>query len=170
MVRISGPTNLETGGGSIYLTQVDGAVKASTGAGAITAWFSSPNGRESGACELQSTDGDIVVYIPRQMPITIDARIQRGDEHREIVDPAFALKVSYDDNSNGPRTVHAEGALNGGGEVLRLRTVEGNIRVALSDTNKQVQLYKQQMEQLQQKLQTQIRIIEQSLSSDENQP
>jgi hypothetical protein len=66
--------------------------------------------------------------------------------------------------------VRAEGELNGGGEVLRLRTVEGNIRVALSDSNKQIQIYKQQMEQLQQKLQTQIRMIEQSLSSDENQP
>lgn len=170
VVKVSGPTNLETGGGSIYLTQVDGAVKASTGAGAITAWFAGPSARLAGACELQSTDGDIVVYIPRQLPITIDARIQRGDEHRVIVDPAFALKVSYDENSNGPRSVRAEGALNGGGEMLRLRTVEGNIRVALSDSNKQIQIYKQQMEQLQQKLQTQIRMIEQSRSSDENQP
>jgi len=170
VVKVSGPTNLETGGGSIYLTQVDGAVKASTGAGAITAWFVSPPNRQSQACELQSTDGDIVVYIPRQLPITIDARIQRGDEHRVIVDPAFALRVSYDDNSNGPRSLRAEGSLNGGGEVLRLRTVEGNIRVALSDTAKQGQIYKQQMEQLQQKLQTQMRIFEQSLSSDGSQP
>jgi DUF4097 and DUF4098 domain-containing protein YvlB len=170
VVRVSGPTDLETGGGSIYLTQVDGAVKASTGAGAITAWFVQPSSKQSGACELQSTDGDIIVYIPRHLPITIDARIQRGDEHRVIVDPAFALKVSYDEKSNGPRAVHAEGALNGGGEVLRLRTVEGNIRVVLSDTNKQMEIYKQQMAQLQEKLQTQIHMLEQSLSSDDNKP
>ena len=170
VLRVSGPTDLETGGGSIYLTQVDGAVKASTSAGAITAWFVAPSAKQTEACELQSTDGDIVVYIPRHLPITIDARIQRGDEHRVIVDPAFALKVSYDENSNGPRSVRAEGALNGGGEVLRLRTVEGNIRVVLSDTNKQMQIYKQQMEQLQEKLQTQIHMLEQSLSSDENEP
>lgn len=170
VVRVSGPTNLETGGGNIYLTQVDGAVKASTGAGAITAWFAPAGARQPGACELQSTDGDIVVYIPRQLPITIDARIQRGDEHRVIVDPAFALKVSYDENSNGPRSVRAEGALNGGGEMLRLRTVEGNIRVALSDSAKQGQIYKQQMEQLQEKLRTQMILLEQSLSSEGSQP
>jgi hypothetical protein len=171
VVRVSGPTDLETGGGSIYLTQVDGAVKASTGAGGITAWFVTPTAaKESGACELQSTDGDIVVYIPRHLPITIDARIQRGDEHRVIVDPAFALNVKYDDNSNGPRSVRAEGALNGGGELLRLRTIEGNIRVALSDTSKQNEIYKQQMQQLQQKLESQIRMLEQSISSTDNKP
>ena len=52
MVRVSGPTNLETSGGSIYLTEVDSPVKASTGAGAITAWFVTA-GKMPGKCELQ---------------------------------------------------------------------------------------------------------------------
>jgi len=169
VVRVSGPTNLETGGGSIYLTQVDGAVRATTGAGGITAWFVSPPKRP-GACDLQSGDGDIVVYLPRQLPITIDAQIQLGDEHHVIADPAFPLKVSYDDASNGSRRVRAEGALNGGGEILRLRTVAGNIRLMLSDTNKQMELYKQQMTQLQQKMESQLRVVEKSLPAKEDQP
>jgi DUF4097 and DUF4098 domain-containing protein YvlB len=169
VVRVSGPTNLETGGGSIYLTQVDGAVRATTGTGGITAWFVSQPKRP-GACDLQSGDGDIVVYLPRQLPITIDAQIQLGDEHHVIADPAFPLKVSYDDASNGSRRVHAEGALNGGGEVLRLRTVAGNIRLMLSDSNKQVELYKQQMAQLQQKMDSQLRMGEKSLPVKEDQP
>jgi hypothetical protein len=151
VVRVSGPTNLETGAGSIYLTRVDGTVRASTGAGAITAWFG-PDPKLPGACDLQSSEGDIVVYLPRELPVTIDALVQLGDEHRVIVDPAFSLKVSYDDRSSGGRVIRAEGPLNGGGEVLRLRTVAGNIRLILSDTNKQLQLYKQQMEQLQSQL------------------
>jgi hypothetical protein len=167
VVRLSGPTNLETGGGSIYLTQVDSAVKASTGAGGITAWFVA-HGKHSGGCDFQSGDGDIVVYLPRQLPVTIDAQIQQGDEHRVIVDPAFSLKVSYNGGPNGP--VRAEGALNGGGDVLRLRTITGNIRVAMSDSNKQMQLYKQQMEQLQQKLESQLRMLEKASSSGGDQP
>jgi len=166
VVRLSGPTNLETGGGSIYLTQVDGAVKASTSAGGITAWFVSPP-KKSGACDFESSDGDIVVYIPRQLPVTIDAQIQQGEEHRVIVDPVFPLKVVYNGGPDGPRTVRAEGPLNGGGEVLRLRTVTGNIRVMMSDTNKQVQIYKEQMAELQQKLETQMRkFVERSSEED----
>jgi hypothetical protein len=173
VVRLSGPTDLQSVGGSIYLTQVDSAVKASTSAGGITAWFVSP-AKQPSTCELQSDEGDIVVYIPRHLPVTIDAQIQLGDEHRVVFDPAFPLKVSYDAASNGARSVRAEGDFNGGGEVLRLRTVAGNIRVALSDATKQMQLYKQQMEQLQkqmeQQMQLQLRALEDSRQSSDAPP
>ncbi|MBZ5696170.1 MAG: DUF4097 family beta strand repeat-containing protein [Acidobacteriia bacterium] len=151
VVRMFGPTDLETSGGSIYLTQIDSAVKASTSDGGITAWFVAP-AKLPGTSELQSTSGDIVVHLPRSLPITIDAQVQRGDEHRVIVDPAFPLKVSYGDSPRGARTVRAEGALNGGGEILRLRTVAGNIQFVLSDVDKQSQIYKQQMSKLQQQM------------------
>jgi DUF4097 and DUF4098 domain-containing protein YvlB len=147
VVRMFGPTDLETSGGSIYLTQVDSAVKASTSDGGITAWFVAP-AKGSGTCDLQSSSGDIVVHLPRELPVTIDAVVEKGGDHRVIVDPAFPLKVSYD----GAHTVRAEGDLNGGGELLRLRTVAGNIRFVLSDTSKQTEIYKQQMLQLRQQM------------------
>jgi DUF4097 and DUF4098 domain-containing protein YvlB len=168
VVRVSGPTDLETGGGSIYLTQVDSAVKASTGAGLITAWFVAPV-KSPSQCQLQSNDGDIVVYIPRQLPVTIDAQVQSGDEHRVIVDPAFQLKMSYDAGSNGAHSVRAEGPLNGGGEILHLRTVAGNIRLVASDAGKQVQIYKQQMAQMEEQIRLQLQSLEQS-QSRENSP
>jgi hypothetical protein len=147
VVRVTGSTNLETGGGSIYLTQVDGAVRATTALGKITAWLG-PEAKLPGECDLQSSDGDIVVYIPRALPVTIDALVRLGDEHSLIVDPAFPLKVSYDGPPEGGRTIHAEGPLNGGGEVLRLRAAAGNIRLALSDTAKQLEIYREQMDEL----------------------
>jgi len=155
VVRVVGPTNLETSGGSIYLTQVDSPVKASTSAGGITAWFVSP--AKSGTCDLQSNAGDIVVHMPRDLAVTIDAEVQLGGEHRVIVDPAFPLKVSYDDSARGAHTVRAEGSLNGGGELLRLRAMAGNIQFVLSDSAKQLEIYKHQMEKLQQQLQLQLR-------------
>ncbi len=151
VVRASGPATLESSSGSIYLTQVDSPVRAFTSAGGITAWFG--NGAKfPGGCDLQSSDGDIVVYIPKELPLTIDASIQLGGAHRFTVDPALPIKVSYDDESNGKHVIRAAGELNGGGELLRLRTVAGNIRLVLSDTSKQVRIYKLQMEQLQRKL------------------
>ena len=166
LARISGPSELKTVDGSIYLTQVDNAVKASTDAGGITAWFVTPPKRP-GPCELDSNDGDIIVHLPRQLPVTIDAQVEMADEHRVIFDPAFPLKVSYADSAKGMRTIRAEGSVNGGGEVLRLRAVEGNIRVVLSDAEKQVQLYNQQMEQLAQQLRV-LRLQLRSLLSSED--
>ena len=151
VVRTFGPTDLETSGGSIYLTQVDSAVKASTNDGGITAWFVAPK-KASGVCELQSSSGDITVHLPRELPVTIDALVMEGGDHRVIVDPAFPLKVSYDD-LKGSHTVRAAGDLNGGGELLKLRTVAGNIRFVLSDANTQMEMSRQQMQQLQQQTQ-----------------
>jgi hypothetical protein len=151
VVRVAGPTSLETAGGSIYLTRVESPVRASTGAGGITAWFG-PDAKLHKPCELESGQGDIVVYLPRQLAITIDAVINMGDEHHFIADPAFPLKVTYAGGSGGAHVVRANGDLNGGGEILHLRTVAGNIRLVLSDAAQQLQIYQQQMEQLQRQL------------------
>jgi DUF4097 and DUF4098 domain-containing protein YvlB len=151
VVRASGPATLESSSGSIYLTQVDSPVRAFTSAGGITAWLGN-TAKVPGGCDLQSSDGDIVVYIPKELPITIDASIQLGGAHGFTVDPALPIKVSYEDQSNGTHVIRAAGELNGGGELLRLRTVAGNIRLVLSDTAKQVKIYKLQMAQLQRKL------------------
>lgn len=159
VVHMIGPSNLQTGGGSIYLTQVDGTVKASTGTGAITAWFVAPPKTES-TCEFQSGEGDIVVYIPRQLPVTIDAQIQSDDKHQFFVDPAFRLLITRDPGPNGSETLHAVGSLNGGGEVVHLRTVSGNIRLIASDAAKQVEIYKHQMKQMQDNMQNMTRQYE----------
>ena len=166
VVRMFGPTDLETGAGSIYLTQVDSPVKASTTAGGITAWFVSTP-KSTGTCDLHSSAGDIVVHLPREFAATVDAQVQDGDANRVIVDPAFPLKVSRGDSSTGgAHSVRAEGALNGGGELLRLRTVAGNIRFEVSDADKQIELYKQQMQQLQKQTEDLQRQLTQQGSQD----
>lgn len=169
VVRVSGPTDLQTTGGSIYLTQVDSSVKATALAGGITAWFAS-SPKPDGSCDLQSNDGDIIVYLPRMLPVTIDGQIQMGYDHRVIVDPAFPLKVSYDTTAKGQRMLRVKGSLNGGGEVIHLRTIAGNIRLALSDQGKQMQLYKEQMEQMQKQLQMQFKVLEQWQMGNEKPP
>jgi DUF4097 and DUF4098 domain-containing protein YvlB len=151
VVRSSGPANLQTADGSIYLTQADAAVKASTATGGITAWIMSPS-KDSGQCELDSTNGDIVVHLSRKVPVTIDAQVQMGQTHGFEIDPAFPIAVHYDDTSRGERVARAAGALNGGGEVVRIRTISGNIRFVLSDVDEQMLMYRRQMEGLQKQM------------------
>lgn len=154
VVKSSGPTELETGAGSVYLMQVQNAVRATTGAGGIVAWFG-PDAKLTSPCRLAAGEGDIDVYLPRQLAVTVDAQVELGGDHRVVVDPAFPLKVTYGEPGEGSEVVRAEGALNGGGATLVLRTVSGNIRLMLNDPEherQQMEKLKQQMEQMQRQL------------------
>lgn len=147
VVRLAGPTQLETRGGSIYLTSVQGAVKASTAAGSITAWLA---GRLQGISQFESGNGDILVYIPRELPITVEASIA-GAAHRIDADPGLPLKIL---SGSGPdaQEVRAEAALNGGGDVVRVKAGSGNIKLKFSDPLRSYyeQIYKLQMQQFEQ--------------------
>ncbi|MBI1750174.1 MAG: TonB family protein [Acidobacteria bacterium] len=140
VLKVVGPTQLDTGGGSICLTKVQGAIRASTSAGTITAWFvpEDKGGAKarpySGPSQLESGAGDILVYIPRELAITIDATVESPSENHIDADPAIPLKVTYSGSGSSGRMVRGEAALNGGGEVLRLRTITGNIRLRYSDS------------------------------------
>ena len=154
IVRSIGPTRLDTGSGTIYLTQAENAVRATTGAGGITAWFGR-GAKLSGPCRLEAGEGDIVVYLPKMLPITVDAQIELGGDHRVFVDPALPLKVIYGGRDEGRNAIRAEGSLNGGGETLVLRTVSGNIHLLVNDAEnekKQMEQLQQQMEKLRQQL------------------
>src|SRR5487761_1461081 len=154
IVHASGPTELETSAGSVNLMQVQGSVRASTGSGGITAWFG-PGAKLTSPCRLAAGEGDIVVYLPKLLPVTVDAQVELGGDHRVIVDPAFPLRVTYGEPDEGSQAVRAEGELNGGGPPLVLRTVSGNIRLVLNDANqekRQMDLLKLQMDKLRRQL------------------
>jgi len=142
VLNVAGSTQLDSGGGSICLTKIQGAIRASTATGTITAYFI-PEGKLLGPSQLESGTGDIVVYIPRELAISIDATVESlvGDslyEHasdataRIDADPAIPLKLTRTSAGSTGRTVRAEVALNGGGELLRLKTATGNIRLRYS--------------------------------------
>lgn len=144
VLNVVGPTQLDSGGGSISLTKVQGAIRASTTAGTITAWFI-PEGKLHGPSQLESSAGDILIYLPRELAITIDATVEfpSGDSFPEDgsktttridADPAIPLKVTHAGSGSTAQLVRAEAALNGGGEVLRLKTVTGKIRLRYSDS------------------------------------
>jgi len=138
VVTVSGPMEVESSGGSICLTRVAGSVQAATSGGTITAWINpdAPSGggnvRLSGSSQLTSGNGDIVVFLPRNLAATIDATLATGGERRIEADPALHLMIQGSTSGNGP--VHATAVLNGGGAPLRLRSTAGKIRLQFLDS------------------------------------
>jgi TonB family protein len=136
IMYVSGPMEVESSAGSICLTRVAGTVRAATAGGTITAWIN-PDAPSSGGTvhlpglsQLTSGNGDIIVFLPRNLAADIDAVVESGGERRIEADPALALQIQ--NRGNGP--VHAMGALNGGGPPLKLRTTAGKIRLQFLDS------------------------------------
>jgi TonB family protein len=131
ILQVAGPMQLDSNGGSIFLTKVDGPVHASTGEGSITAWLS-PSLKVAAPSRLESAQGDIVIYMPRRIHLTVLATID-GQGHRILADPSIPIKFSYSGGDTGKRVQRGECSVNGGGEVLNLRANEGNIQLRYVD-------------------------------------
>lgn len=127
---VRGPVQVETAGGCIYLDRVDSAVQAATAAGSIRAQITA-NADSFGASLLQTSFGDVQVYLPHDLPITIEAVIQNAVGHKIVSD--FPLQIDEAGRSFRANTVEGWGKLNGGGQVLRLRTSAGNIEIRRLD-------------------------------------
>jgi TonB family protein len=155
IITVSGPMEVESNGGSICLTRVAGAVQAATAGGNIQAWINpdagSPGARVGlpGPSQLSSGAGDIVVFLPRNLAVNIDALVENGGVGRIEADPALLLNIQQVGNrSSGP--VRAIGMLNGGGEVLKLRSTVGRIRLQYldADTGLRDSLIREQRERI----------------------
>jgi TonB family protein len=139
VMYVSGPMELESSSGSICLTRVAGALQAATSGGTITAWInpdSPPGGgnvRLAGASQLASGNGDIIVFLPRNLAANIDAMVMNGGEGHIEADPALHLTMQA--SANGPGTVHGMAVLNGGGAPLKLKTTGGKIRLKFLDSD-----------------------------------
>ena len=121
----------ETAGGSIDLLQLGAGVRANTSAGRILAEFDA-NTKTFAASQLETSMGDVYVYLPVNLPLTIDAAIDAAAGHHIVTD--FPLSILGDKEDFSERTIRGHGTLNGGGEVLRIRTVAGNIEIRKLDS------------------------------------
>jgi DUF4097 and DUF4098 domain-containing protein YvlB len=140
---IGGPVEMETGGGSIRLASAKGLVRAETGAGrielngvpaayaetgagGIVAKFIA--GGERADSVLETSVGDITVYLAPDLNMSVRASIEMANGHR-ISSDFPDIRVTSEGDWPGARTASAEGRLNGGGPLLKLRTTSGDIRI-----------------------------------------
>jgi TonB family protein len=139
VMYVAGPMDVESSGGSICLTRVSGSVRAATDSGTITAWINPESAEKHsetvslpGASQLTSGEGDIVVFLPKNLAANIEAIVENGGARRIEADPALSLQVAK--AGQGSAAVKAWASLNGGGAVLRLKTTGGKIKLQYLDS------------------------------------
>jgi len=114
----TGDVDVRTSGGSIRLDDIDGSVRAATSGGSVHADVRSNQG-----VSLQTFGGSIALLLPATATGSLDA--QTGGGHVESTIPLTSVE------SVGRNELR--GAINGGGEQIRLRTAGGSIRIATLD-------------------------------------
>lgn len=120
-----GGVQAESGGGNLQLMHITDSARAETGAGGITAEFVGPLTKPS---LLETNSGDILVYLPAGAKVTIRAAVDMGD--RDAIRTEFNdIHITRSGGDYGPGEVYAEGSLNGGGPMLKIRTSIGHIDI-----------------------------------------
>jgi len=140
---IGGSVSMETGGGTLKVSSASGPIKGETGSGNIELWGVPSAHVETGSgaitakfirggngtsnSELETGVGDITVYLVSNVNLTIRASIEAANG-QQIVSDFPEIKIASEGGGQwGPKLVSAEGSLNGGGPVLKVRTTMGNI-------------------------------------------
>lgn len=142
---VGGNVALQTGGGNIKVGGSKGKVMASsaggnvelwklwqgaqvqTGAGSITVEFLGGKGSFSESA-LRTAAGDVMVYLSGALPVTVHAASELASG-RGIRSDFPELKITSEGGEFGPRTMYADGAINGGGPLLKVRTTIGQIEI-----------------------------------------
>ena len=138
---IGGPVEADTGGGSIHLTSAKGYVHAETGGGGIELYGVPSAHAETGAggivvklvntgldrrdSDLETSAGDITVYIASDVALNVRASVDLASGHH--ITSEFPDIHVHSEGDWGSKTVSAEGKLNGGGPMLKVRTTTGDI-------------------------------------------
>jgi len=139
---INGPVDVDTGGGSIHLASAKGHVHAQTGGGGIELYGVPSAHVETGAggivvklvntggersdSMIETGAGDITVYIASDVAVTVRASVDLGNGHR-ITSDFPDIHIASEGGPYGPKTLTADGRLNGGGPVVKIHTATGDI-------------------------------------------
>ena len=138
---IGGPVEIDTGGGSIKLNSAKGHVHAQTGGGGIELYGVPSAQAETGAgsitvklvntggdrkdSELETSAGDITVYIASDVALDVRANVDLANGHH--ITSEFPDIHVHSEGDWGSKTISADGKLNGGGPILKVRTTTGDI-------------------------------------------
>jgi len=122
-VNAANGVRCDSTGGAIRLRNVIGTMHASTAVGSILAELLSGNRIQDST--LSTNAGDITVFISSNVPLTVMARNESGGTMGRIVSdfPEIQPRGSL----LGYSPVVAQGALNGGGPLLRITVVGGTL-------------------------------------------
>lgn len=127
VLSAKGKVSAGSGGGSIHLTGLTHGVSVETGAGGIIVEFVSGASLTDSA--LETSSGDVTVYLPANVGVTVHGAIEMGSRNSVRSDFGELHVVSDSDQQWGPHEVLVEGKVNGGGPLLKIRTSTGKIEL-----------------------------------------
>ena len=127
-----GPIIVETAGGSIEITNARGFVEAETAGGDVEAELIVSDKNIDTHVTLKTAGGDITVYLPSKLAATFDVELEitrRAWRDYKIYSD-FPLSISDDEGGwRDNKVIVAEGDINGGGDKIKIRTTNGDIRI-----------------------------------------
>ncbi|NIM18845.1 MAG: DUF4097 family beta strand repeat protein [Candidatus Latescibacteria bacterium] len=122
-----GPVEVKTAGGSITIDDAHGYIEARTKGGSIEAKMMVADKDIDTHCTLESSGGEITIWLPRNLAATFDVELELSrwaDEEEYDIISDFPLDIK-----KGRRSITATGDINGGGSPIRLYTVNGDIHI-----------------------------------------
>jgi len=134
ITEITGDADISTSGGDLYLRDVRGRLVGKTSGGDIRARVEQ-GGKLSAPIRLATSGGEIELKLPSSVQASVSARILIKDTWSDYtVRDDFKLKIvseSKDTRRRGGRyeEIIATGDINGGGPLIELETVNGDINI-----------------------------------------
>lgn len=130
LASAKGDVRVVTGGGAVELMKLGESAHVETGGGSITAQFVAGRSQFKDS-SLRTAVGNIVVYLPRDLGVSVHASTEMANG-TGITSTFSGLTISSEGGKYGPKSMSAEGSLNGGGPILRVRTTIGQIDIRQS--------------------------------------
>jgi DUF4097 and DUF4098 domain-containing protein YvlB len=123
----TGSVTAKTSGGDIRLSDIVGFVNAATAGGDIYVELDPSNASGS---DMETKGGDVELYLPANAKVTIEAQIRLRDwDHRDSDEYDIRSDFKAEEHERTDRMVKARYVINGGGKVINLETVNGNIEI-----------------------------------------
>jgi len=129
LASASGTVKANTSGGDISLQNISGSIEAATAGGEVDAELR-PSGK--GRSKLSSAGGQITLSVPEDAKATIEATIRiegRWGSRKSDYKVRSDFKADAYEQDQDEREIRATYKLNGGGDLIELKTVNSDIVV-----------------------------------------
>ena len=141
--KVSKNVDASTSGGDVEIEGAEGYVEASTSGGDVNVDIAQYHQGTDQHIDISSSGGDILLTLPTDFRGSVDAvlKIKGGSCRKYDIHSDFSLKIErldeddFDDDKRKSRRYHysreiiATGDINGGGNLITIRTVNGNIKI-----------------------------------------
>jgi len=129
--NIGGSIKAVTSGGEITIKNAGASVEARTSGGNVSVDMNTTDFAKDHHADIASSGGDLELALPAKLPATIFARIEV--RHKPLSDFSissdFPLNLEKKGKYGWNRIIEATGDINGGGDRIKLQTVNGNITI-----------------------------------------